>query len=190
MITIKQNLGKKSVLATLTIKEGNGELSSYYRPNKTTFKATVVNKDTISDITKLAVASHKAIKQVGRAYKSLQGEILERMFNTEASYLVNLNLLEAVKAVKSKAQLDNLLHDIVMLCAQACAYYQSDIDCNYFQPEGVPLTIPELIKAMSDGASPVLTDKQSTSIKQIAERKQSKDDTSAAWWRILKTLEG
>lgn len=186
MITIRQNLGQKSILAALTIKDGNGERTSYYRPNKTYLTARVVNKDSIDAIATLAMEAHKAIQEQGRAYKIHQGVINQLMTATEASNLVHLNLMESIRSVKSKAQLDSALYDLVMLCAQACAYYQSDIDSNYFQPEGVTLTVPELIQVISEGGEPILTVKQAKSINEIATRKQAKGDTSANWELVIK----
>lgn len=50
----------------------------------------------------------------------------------------------------------------------------------------------ELIKHLSDGGKVLLgiNPKQLASIKSIAERKQAANDTTAAWWKILKFIEG
>lgn len=114
MITITQSLNKKSITASITIKQHDGERTSYYRPNKAiSFKGTIVNKDTINAIENLAMLAHQVYKAEGRAYKNHVSSITKTVLGTDACYLVNLNLLESIKAVKSKAQLDSLLYDLI-----------------------------------------------------------------------------
>lgn len=188
MINIKHEADTRSTTAvTVTV----GGYTRYYhvgnseRVNSCNIK--LAKNNSLTDINVSAVSLQEFLNTTGRAYKREASDISMLLFGL--GYDQFKSEIEALKLAKSRRQVDCIVEDVVYsLCA---AYIILELDSKYIAvSEENKLTIPELIKAMSDGASPVLTEKQRTSIKQIAERKQSKDDTSAAWWRILKTLEG
>lgn len=181
-IIFTQNSQTATFTAQVTTKQDNGAITRFY--NDLDKQALHVKASFIRGVEELVYICRTIQEKEGRAYKA-DIECLNKHLTYCLPTSFYMDATDKCRfSIKSKAKLDALCEDFIVSSLKVLARAERLGGYTCTKPEVIKASIPALINAISEGKEPYLTGKQAIQLKEISNRKISKEDITANWGMV------